>query len=64
MPEANGMDRGALSPRLSRVPAFHEAVLTALQPGGMVIEMDGQSHPVRFRLSAKDCVTLVTQKDD
>lgn len=48
----------ALSPRLSRVPAFHEAVLTALQPGGMVVEMDGQSHPVRFRLSSKDCVTL------
>lgn len=48
----------ALSLRLSRVPAFHEAVLTALQPGGMVVEMDGQSHPVRFRLSSKDCVTL------
>jgi enterobactin synthetase component D len=54
----------ALSPRLARIPGFHEAALTALQPGEMLVEMHGQSHRIRFRLSAKDCVTLVTQKDD
>jgi enterobactin synthetase component D len=54
----------ALSPRLTRIPGFHEAALTALQPGEMQVEMHGQSHRIRFRLSAKDCVTLVTQQGD
>jgi hypothetical protein len=30
----------------------------------MQVEMHGQSHRIRFRLSAKDCVTLVTQQGD
>jgi len=54
----------ALSPWLTQIPAFHDAVLTALQPGEMRIEMHGQSHLIRFRLSPKDCVTLVTQQRD
>jgi enterobactin synthetase component D len=54
----------ALSPCLTQTPAFHDAVLTALQPGEMRIEMHGQSHLIRFRLSPKDCVTLVTQQRD
>ena len=54
----------ALSPWLTQIPAFHDAVLTALQPGEMRIEMYGQSHQIRFRLSPKDCVTLVTQQRD
>lgn len=48
----------ALSPRLTRIPGFHEAALTALDPGAMAITMHGQTHQIRFRLSAQDCVTL------
>lgn len=49
----------ALSSRLDRVPDFRDATLTALQPGQMALTLDGQSHVVRFRLSNRDCVTLV-----
>ena len=48
----------ALSPRLTRIPDFHEATLTALNPGSLHIDLHGQSHRVQFRLSSKDCVTL------
>lgn len=50
----------ALSPRLSQIPPFHDAVLTALRPGDLTIEMAGTRHRLRFRLSARDCVTLAT----
>lgn len=52
----------ALSPRLGRVPDFLEVVLTSLQSGEMVLVLDGQTHRAQFRLSAKDCVTLVTDQ--
>lgn len=52
----------ALSPRLGRVPDFLEVTLTSLQPGEMALVLDGQSHRARFRMSARDCVTLVTDQ--
>lgn len=53
----------ALSSRLSRIPDFREVTLTGLQPGQMALTLDGQSHLARFRLSNRDCVTLVTVHD-
>ncbi len=50
----------ALSSRLSRIPDFREVTLIGLQPGQMALTLDGQSHLARFRLSNRDCVTLVT----
>lgn len=50
----------ALSPRLSRVPGFLDVSLTSLAPSGMELVLDGETHFARFRLSATDCVTLVT----
>lgn len=50
----------ALSSRLSRIPDFREVTLVGLQPGQMALTLDGQSHLARFRLSNRDCVTLVT----
>lgn len=50
----------ALSARLTRIPDFREVTLTGLQPGRMGLVLDGQSHSARFRLSHRDCVTLVT----
>ena len=52
----------ALSARLDRIPDFREATLTALEPGRMGLMLDGQSHIARFRLTARDCVTLVTDQ--
>lgn len=52
----------ALSARLSRIPDFREVTLTGLQPGGMALVLNGQSHVARFRLSSRDCVTLVTDQ--
>lgn len=49
----------ALSPRLDRVPDFLDVTLTGLNHGQMALVLDGQTHLVRFRLSARDCVTLV-----
>lgn len=53
----------ALSSRLSRIPDFREVTLIGLQPGQMALTLDGQSHLARFRLSNRDCVTLVTGCD-
>lgn len=50
----------ALSHRLPDIPAFHDAALTRLHPKEMTVTLRGETHRVRFRLSAKDCVTLVT----
>lgn len=50
----------ALSPQLTRVPDFLEARLTDLAPGEIGLSVDGQPHRVRFRLSGKDVLTLVT----
>ncbi|NEY89639.1 4'-phosphopantetheinyl transferase family protein [Tabrizicola oligotrophica] len=50
----------ALSHRLGRVPDFREVTVTALQPGHMALVLDGETHRARFRLSDRDCVTLVT----
>lgn len=50
----------ALSPRLSRVPAFLEVTMTGLGPQGIDLVLDGEHYRARFRLSARDCVTLVT----
>jgi enterobactin synthetase component D len=52
----------ALSPRLGRVPEFLEVTLTSLQPGEMALVLDGESHRAQFRLSSRDCVTLVTDQ--
>lgn len=49
----------ALSPRLSRIPDFREVTLTAMEPGRMGLVLDGQAHEARFRMTARDCVTLV-----
>lgn len=49
----------ALSPRLTRVPNFHEVTLTDLAPGEMGLLFEGQPHRARFRLSGKDVLTLV-----
>lgn len=50
----------ALSARLHRIPDFREVTLTTLQPGEMALVLDGQTHIARFRMTARDCVTLVT----
>lgn len=50
----------ALSPRLSRIPDFREVTLTAMDPGRMALVLDGETHIARFRMTARDCVTLVT----
>lgn len=48
----------ALSPRLDRIPDFHEARLARLGPGVAVLRLDGTDHEVRFRLTGEDCLTL------
>ncbi|MEY5039221.1 MAG: hypothetical protein RL472_2327 [Pseudomonadota bacterium] len=53
----------ALSARLSRIPDFREVTLTGLRPGEMTLVLDGQSHIARFRLSHRDCVTVVAVHD-
>lgn len=52
----------ALSPRLDRIPDFRDVTLTALEPGQMELVLDGETHVARFRLSARDCVTLVVDQ--
>lgn len=52
----------ALSPRLDRVPDFLDVTLTGLNPGQMALVLNGRTHQARFRLSARDCVTLVTDQ--
>ena len=49
----------ALSPRLDRVPDFLEVTLNKLTPGAVLVDFEGQTHRVQFRLSQKDCVTLL-----
>ena len=49
----------ALSPRLNRVPDFHEVTLTDLAPGELGLSFEGQPYRARFRLSGKDVLTLV-----
>lgn len=48
----------ALSPRLTRIPAYRDARLTGLSPRAATISLDGTAHPVLFRLGREDCVTL------
>jgi len=52
----------ALSSRLSRIPDFREVTLAAMEPGRMFLVLDGQTHVARFRMTARDCVTLVTDQ--
>lgn len=52
----------ALSARLDRIPDFREVTLSGLERGHMGLVLDGQSHTARFRLSARDCVTLVVDQ--
>lgn len=49
----------ALSPRLTRIPDFREVTLTMMEPGRMALVLDGETHNARFRMTARDCVTLV-----
>ena len=54
----------ALSARLNRIPDFREVTLTTLQPGQMTLVLDGKTHKARFRMTARDCVTLVTDQGE
>lgn len=51
----------ALSSQLARIPDFREVTVAAMEPGEMQLVLDGQTHAARFRMTARDCVTLVTR---
>lgn len=50
----------AMSARLARIPDFLDVTLTRIGPEGLDLMLDGQTHRARFRLSAQDCLTLVS----
>ncbi len=49
----------AFSPRLTRIPDFHEVTLTTLTQGEIGLLFENQPYRARFRLSGKDVLTLL-----